>query len=519
MIRAIATRGRRGAVVSAQRADVRALPAPTGGWNARDAVTDMAEADAVTLDNWFPETDAVKVRAGSARHATGLGSAVESMFSWNGPASSKMFGAAGANVYEVTSAGAVGAAAFGSMTSARWQHVMFANSAGNFLYLVNGADAPRYYDGTSWTAPAITGSGLTATNLVNVTSFRFRLFFCENNKLGFWYFPVEAIGGAISYYNLAPLCKAGGFLMAMGTWTHDGGDGVDDVLVCVTSKGEAVLFRGTNPGDASSWAYIGTFNVGEPIGRRCMAQLGADLVIITRDGVAPISRFLAGGRLSKRAAVSDKIRGAITGAVKDNGSRFGWQPIVYPNGNMVLFNSPVSSSAAVQFVSNTTTGAWARFKDMNANCWALLNDELYFGGSGTVFKADTGLDDDGAEIKTEAETAFSYLGNRGLLKQITLARPIFKTNGTVGASVGISVDYATGPLTSSPVFSAPTSSAWDTSPWDTTPWGDADRLVKDWYTVGGIGRAASIRLKTTSRAGRLRWLASEVAYQPVSSIL
>ena len=152
-------------------------PAPVKGWNARDSLANMDEADAVILDNWFPEESWVRVRRGHASHATGMVSAVESLMSWSGPTSAKLFAAAGTSIFNATSAGAVGAADLTGLTNARWQHTMFGTSAGNFLYIVNGADAPRYYDGSSWTTPALTGT--TPANMIHMNAFKSRLFFIE----------------------------------------------------------------------------------------------------------------------------------------------------------------------------------------------------------------------------------------------------------------------------------------------------------------------------------------------------
>ena len=518
-IRAVATRGRRVIPLAVTRNRGDSIPAPVGGWNARDSLADMAEADATILDNWFPRTSDVKVRAGSANHVTGITGVVESVMSWTGPSASKLFGAAGASVYNVTAAGAVGAADFTGMTSARWQHVNFGTSAGAFLYLVNGFDAPRYYDGSSWTVPVITGAGLTASNLVNLAIHKRRLFFCENNKLGFWYFPVETISGAISYFDLAPLCSLGGYLVAIGSWTRDGGAGMDDFAVFITSNGEAIVYQGTNPADVAAWALVGVFRLGPPIGRRCFVKLGADLIVITQDGFAPLSLFLASGRSSQRAAVSDKIRGAVNEAITNNRSKFGWQPIVYPRGNMILFNIPmVENVEAHQYVSNTTTGAWCRFKGWNSSCWELLNDDIYFGTSGKVMKADTGLSDAGADISTDAQTAFSYLGHRGQLKKFNMARPLLATDGNINVALEAMVEYETHVPTATPTFTAPTGTSWDEGVWDVAPWSDFEQLVKNWQTIGGLGYAVALRMRTVSNGGNLRWFSNDVLWEPGSFV-
>ena len=45
-IRAVATRGRRVIPLAVTRDRGDSIPAPVGGWNARDSLADMAEADA-----------------------------------------------------------------------------------------------------------------------------------------------------------------------------------------------------------------------------------------------------------------------------------------------------------------------------------------------------------------------------------------------------------------------------------------------------------------------------------------
>jgi hypothetical protein len=71
----------------------------------------------------------------------------------------------------------------------------------------------------------------------------------------------------------------------------------------------------------------------------------------------------------------------------------------YPQGSYALFNIPITSTTAIQYVVNSQTGAWTKFTNQNASSWAAYNGDLYFGGQGgIVYKADTGTDDNGANI-------------------------------------------------------------------------------------------------------------------------
>ena len=53
----------------------------------------MGPADAVVLDNFFPDENEVRLRKGSSSHATGLTHDVESLMSYKSGAASKMFAA------------------------------------------------------------------------------------------------------------------------------------------------------------------------------------------------------------------------------------------------------------------------------------------------------------------------------------------------------------------------------------------------------------------------------------------
>jgi len=79
------------------------LPSPTGGWNARDALGEMDAADAVTLTNWFPSTTTCMVRDGYTVNSNMSGQ-VESLFSYAGSTTQKLFGVASGSVYDTSTA-------------------------------------------------------------------------------------------------------------------------------------------------------------------------------------------------------------------------------------------------------------------------------------------------------------------------------------------------------------------------------------------------------------------------------
>lgn len=505
--------------IARRRSYSTSTPAPTGGLNQRDALSDMKPDEASILENWFPEQGDVRVRRGHSSHATGLGASVESLMAWHSPSSSKLFGAADDEIFDVTSSGAVGSAAVGSLTNGRWQHVNFGTSGGHFLIACNGADTPVTYNGSAWGTVGFTGSGLTTSTLVHVNAHRQRLFFIETASTSFWYLDVNAITGTATEYPLYSFFKLGGYLMAMGTWTRDGGDGSDDMAVFLSSKGEAVVFYGSDPSTAADWFSVGTFRIGKPIGRRCMVKIGADLVIITEDGVVPMSRVLPTGRSDPNAALTRKISEGFNDAVRNYGSLYGWQPILYPKGHMGVFNVPLSSTESFQYVVNTETGAWTKFTGLDAACWEVYADNLYFGGTdGSVYLADTGENDNGAFISTDARTAFHYFGKPAQLKQFRMLRPLIASVGDVNPAVAVNVDFADTQPAVSPGLLVSPGTEWDAAYWDEADWGPSETIVSGWTAVGGLGYCAAIRFRTQTKAQGAKWFANDWVLEPAGMI-
>lgn len=496
-------------------ARVQSMAAPTGGWNARDALQDMDPKDAVVMTNWFPQTDAVSLRGGYSSFATGMGSgAVESLIEWVG-STAKLLAGANSNIYDISS-GTPSSLGSG-YTNNRWQYVNFSTTGGRYVVMVNGADAPINYNGTVIAAPAITGSGLTSSNLIAIEVFRQRLFFAENGTLKFWYLPALAISGAALEYDLAQFCRRGGTLTAIGTWTRDAGfGGSDDLLVFITSEGECLIFTGTDPSSASTWSMVGQFVIGKPIGRRCLVKFGRDLVVICQDGIVKVADIM-GVDLSQQAyrSLSSKISKAFVDAARSYSGTFGWQGVIYPRGNMAVFNVPQSSTVAQQYVVNTITGAWCNFTNQNASCWGLFNGDIYFGAmaGGAVYKADTGANDNAANIVGDLQTAFTYPAGRASQKRFTMARPIFSTTGNVQPSIGVQVDYEVGAL-DAPVTSVASGGLWDAVNWDGFNWGGAASIQRDWISVSGIGYAVSLRLGVATKTATIRLNSWDLAFEP-----
>jgi hypothetical protein len=441
---------------------------------------------------------------GQAPHASGLGAPVETILTWSSPTGAdKFFGAAGTSIFDVTASGAVGAAVASGFTSARWQYTNLSNTGGYWTVAVNGQDAPQKYDGTTWTASAITGvTGPGINALSQICQFKQRLWFAQKGTLDLYFLPLMAVEGAATVFPAGAVFRRGGEIVGLGSVSNDSGTGPQNLLCIVTSNGEIAVYQGIDPTDASTWGLAGLYDTGRPIGRRCVARLSGDMFVVTEDGVVSIQATFRFDRASDmRATITSKIRPLFNDYASQFGNNFGWQPIPYPASQYFVVNVPtVQDSQAAQFVMNTTTGSWCRFIGLDAVCWGVANDRLWFGkGNGTVYQADVGFDDDGSSINFELMTAWNAHG-AAREKLSTAVRPIMMTGGNVYYAIGVDADFEAHPPTGLIMGTPfPGTSVWTmTWPWI---WGGNNVLDAWWRSAGRTGTWASIHMTGQIKGG------------------
>lgn len=499
-----------------QQAVTKSVPAPVGGWNDRDSLAEMDPKDAVILDNFFPLPSKVIIRKGEINWVTGLGNQVESLMGYKPQTgTAALFGASGTSFFNVTSTGAVGAAVVTGLTNARWQHVNMATAGGNFLMAVNGADKLRGWNGATWWIDG-DGShditGVDTATCISVALFKRRLWLIQNNTSSVWYLPVDSIAGVASQLDFGSIFSRGGKLMAMADWSIDAGIGIDDYAAFISDQGEVVLYKGSDPTSSTTWALVGCFWVGSPIGRRCIAQFAGDVLLISKDGLVPLSKALMSSRVNTTIALTDKIQNTVSTSTTSYGSNFGWQCLQFPGENMVVLNVPVGVGMQQQYVMNTISGAWCRFKGWNANCFELFGDELYYGGNGIVHKAWQVQADAGSNINGEALQSFSDFGDDHD-KEFTLARPLIAIDNNTGFVFGINTDFDTTPPTGVPTFSATAAGQWDVALWDVGTWGGTPAIQKSWQTVFGTGKRVAMHIVAATNVGQIEWSATDYVYK------
>lgn len=494
----------------------------------------MPPADAVTMENWFPEAHEIRIRPGCISFATssnaGLGNAAGTLIPYNGPSGSQLFlglGGPSPGIFRTTGATLTLAA---STTDGNFSFANFTTPGGSFLYAANGVDSLQLYNGVNW--QAVTGVSPTAITGVPTSELNFvipmkkRLWFCRNNSMSVWYLPVDAIAGALVEFPMGTVFKRGGRVVAMGSWSVDGGDGVDDHSIFVTSEGEIAVYSGSDPASAATWTLVGLFYVGEPLGKNCLTQFGGDLLYLCRYGLFPLSKSLTSATIDRKTAITNKIDVAFNQAVADFGSYPGWQTVVFPGGPLVLVNIPIdpNNNLFMQFVMNTLTGAWCKFLNWNSFSWVVLGNELYFYGKVAaalggytglgVNKAWIGSSDVGQPIVARCQQAFNYFGLRGRQKLLELVRPILSTSANLPIQLGLDTDFVVSDFTNFSVIGPTSGSVWGAGVWGTAIWGAGTQVQRNWTTI--FSRefyAAALRLQVVSASGTVRWTATDFVFR------
>ena len=481
------------------------IPAPTDGWDAISPLAEMDPKRAPILDNWVPRPGFVELRGGYVPFAyTGSAIPVETLMVYRSPIGETLFAASGANIYNVSSG--TSSSVVTGLNSARWQYVNFTPAGGtNVIQLVNGVDTLRQWNGTTWTAPAITGlPGGSTANIININSQKRRLWYVMNQSSIAAFMPTDAITGAIAgSIDFGALWVKGGYLVAMAGWTVDGGSGPQDYAAFISSRGQITIYQGTDPTSAATWSLVGTFDVAPPIGRRCLLRVGSDIAIITLQGVIPISQALPFDPSADRSvAITARIQNAMAAAAQQAQNNFGWQLISFPAQQLAILNVPLTENTTQQqYVMNALTGAWCRFIGWNANCFEIFNEQLYWGDNvGGVNQGYVGGSDAANSIIADMQCAFNWFDEPGRVKRMTMLQPLLTLGGLLTPTVAVDTDFMTSTAVA-PVTTLLGGVLWDQAIWDVSKWSQLTINFTGWLTVDAIGHCMAIRMRVNVISG------------------
>lgn len=308
-----------------------------------------------------------------------------------------------------------------ALTQGRGWYTNFATGAGAFIFFANGVDTVKVYDGTVWANSTFTGPASLA-NLLQPWVYRHRLYFADCTKLSIWYGGPDSVTGTLTEYNVGSIFQRRGFIAAVYSLTQDGGLGPDDLLAVFSTSGEVALFSGSDP-SAPDWQVLGMFYMGSPgcgasistVNPNFVARLGADLLVLTQQGVQSLAAAIRGQEPGVANTISRPIDPAIRAyyATDGTGASAGCYLTVLRSQSLLLVHISPSYGGINNsiFVRELRSGAWSRFSATSGvgygyyfgfteiqysgsaggvQVWAIGTNNVRqcFNGTGTAFMAD-----------------------------------------------------------------------------------------------------------------------------------
>lgn len=499
-------------------------PAPVGGLNARDPYAAMPAGDAKTLLNLIPDVGGLRVRPGYREWAINVPSdaAVRSVHAYEDITFTSvvasdppvtipggLFAVTDSDILDITDTTNAPASVYtlsGSTGAGQAYSTMFSNGAGQFLILCSEEDGFLKYDGTTWAAGSTTG--VSPGNLVYPLAWKRRLWFVERDSTSAWYLGLDAISGAATEFDFGPLFKHGGYLAYLASWTIDAGEGIDDLLVAVSSSGDVLVYKGTNP--ASDFGLVGSWFIGQiPVGRKGHCQYGGDLLLLSLDGLFPMSFVTRGGTSLLQASSKEyasKIKALFNQELRLAAGTVGWAMFLHPSERILVVTVPTYNGLPEkQFVLNTTLNAWCQFDNIPvlSTCFAY---GYSFAGTddGRVLLLFTGAYDNvaygesvGEAIYSVVQPASEYFENPIGTKQFLMIRPLFLSMDKPVVTAGIVTDFAASARKTSDILyrNVEVGAIWDVGLWDEGVWSDELAQYYEWVRVFGTGVSAAYRLE------------------------
>lgn len=502
------------------------LPAPTGGINTRDPLAAMPQTDAIVMDNWYPRTGFIEVRGGKVDWGTVAQNA------WSCVAYAPFLGgldikiaATNSGIYNTTISGA---ATLGiACTDGYMSYLQYGDGSNNWLLCCNGVDDTKYFNGAIWYnagapgAPSLTG--VSSTLLWLPTNNKGRIFFAQKYTLKLWYLPAGVAGGALTAFDLAGVATKGGSILNMFSWTVDGGAGPDDRLVIITTKGEMIVYQGTNPGTASTWSLVGTYTIPTPVGYRCSLQVGSEVLILTVSGLYTMTSLINGSGYDSSNSITTKIKDLFSDVIATlNPALYNSCSMVsYPAEDALFVFVPFSTTHKV-LVFNTIAKAWCTFSNFNANCAMSTKEGIYLFDGNKVYIGWNDFTDDGIQITATLKQAYGDYGLPGQIKRIAGTRSIFLGDQYFRPKLGYNVDFfdidyaADAPPTPPAAIVYDSGVLYDSGAmYDTGAASNSELSTIDkWYNITHKpGTYMSLCLTVNSKSNRIKYITSIISLE------
>ena len=422
-----------------------------------------------------------------------------------------------ARVYKCTSGGT--SASSGGPTgtggsisdgSATWayQHAQASNAIGPSL-----ADQRLGYTGD----PA---------NFAAVCVWKSKVWLIEKDTSRAWWLATSSIYGTATSQDFGGKMRQGGPLVNLYNWSYDAGNGLDTLLVGLSTAGDVVVYQGTDPSSISTFAIKGSWSVGGvPFGRKIATEYGGELLVMSLKGVVQLSKLVVGAPASvggqQAVYQSDKIAPLFNLDAQTAYSTRGWEIGECPNDNALIALVPASGTgvAAKPYVMSESNRSWSIYRDWPILSMAVWNGCMYFGTpDGRVAKVGGYVDavlfgntSSYASVDYSWLTGFSDGGTMNQ-KQVQTIQPLIEcqeNNPPLNAQARYNLDITEA---DPPTIAASTGAGtWDNATWDVSVWGGGYTEYTPLIGAAGMGRTVAIAVRGRA-ASRTAILGVSVMY-------
>ena len=497
-------------------------PAANGGMDSRVFIGQGDPNIAIYTYNLLASEFGMKVRSGYSEHCIALESVTSTgvktilpFESLGDPIHSRLFAATNEGIWDVTTydtpslvytfGATTGNAGIGVYT----QYITDAEDS--LLFYADEENGLLQYEQATglWTVPAgITG--VTVANVRFIMSHKQRLWLIEKDQADAWYLPLSSISGLAVKFQFGQQFKHGGILSGLYNWTVDGGIGVDDYLVAISSGGDVLPYQGADPEATDDWQIRGVYFVGQVASvQQCAIPVGGDLQILSTYGLVSLSALLTGSALTtsiQENAIGAKMTFLLQADLKTYPIDSGWSLQFLPAQGDMLINSPIrAGDVYLQYVydlSNNSFGFWRGVPIVGVSEW---QSTVYIGTADSrVLVMNADLDEvkitpvnaiNGEEIAFSSLFAFLPYDASGAFKRGVSVRPDFMSKRNIAYETKFTYDYEILNFASTVSGQVTRAGRWDVGIWDSTVWGSNTLTSRAQVRGGsGVGRTMAVAI-------------------------
>lgn len=478
-------------------------------------MTQIKDTYCLSIQNWIPRLNFMEIRKGWTVRNELDGHTVMSALQYSGTDGGKLIGICSDDtVWDLTTPSAEvditpeAPADILNFSENWYSGLNFKNNL--FIYSPSSSNTTEEvyaYDGTNIANAGFTYSASPLAGITTITVHQRRLFFGCGANMNIYYTALpDSVTGDCGIIDMSTHFSRGGTIKAIASWTRDGGAGVDDFLIILTSEGEIAVYQGTDPtsADAAMWSLIGTWDTGsKPVSSKCINVTGQEVIVATIDGIFQLTGLFNQSSMSDYSSGITITYGDLAPIQADLDY---WAVIPSRQDDLMLIVVPrnAATNDYTIFGRFLPNGAWTVFSELPAQSIEHYDTGLIAClADGRVVNIFSGYSDGGEPIVAAFQTAYRQYGK--LNHQVKAVSPIFQIND-IDPDPVVKVKYdfelfnKPDVRTSVPTPTAGTSSGvgWDSVLWDTSYWGTS--AVKFSPKIGqtGMGNASSMIISAAS---------------------